>query len=147
VAGLPGLVVILMNALSGGLIFALARRITNPFTALVCWMVWITSFPYLYYHLNYMSEGPSSLAWLVTWWGILEWGGGRGARWLSIASFAIAWCAITRPMSGVALASVAMIVVLRDVYVRRAWRDCAVAFATGLVVIGLLPLWNWRTTG
>src|SRR6185503_15420784 len=39
--GLPGLPVVILNSVVGGLFFALARRISNPLTALVSWVAWL----------------------------------------------------------------------------------------------------------
>ena len=71
--GLPGLPVVLMNAAAGALLFAIARRLAGGLTALLAWSIWITSFPVLYFHAMYLSEVPTSLAWLVAWWSLLRW--------------------------------------------------------------------------
>lgn len=152
--GLPGLPVVLMNGLTGALTFALARRIGGPLVALLCWTFWITAFPLIYYHANYMSEGVTSVAWLVAWWGILEWIDARrrghsvtAARWLALGAGAVAWCAITRPLTGVALGCVAGAVVLRQATTNRWWRDLRLAAAVAGAIVAILPLWSWRTTG
>jgi hypothetical protein len=54
---------------------------------------------------------------------------------------------ITRPLTGVALAVVALAVVAWRCRPRREWRDLVLALATGMLVLSVLPLWNWRTTG
>ena len=145
--GLPGLPVVVMNMCSAALTFALARRIVGGATALLTWLVWQTSFPMMYYHANYMSEGVTSLTWLLTWWGILRWRSGGGRRWLVLAAGASAWCVITRPLTGVALGIVALIVVAKRCWRTRQWRDLVAAVAAAAAVLALIPLWSWRTTG
>ena len=145
--GLPGLPVVLMNACSSALTFSLARRVADGATALLTWLIWQTSFPMMYYHANYMSEGVTSLAWLLTWWGIIQWRDGGGRRWLVLAAGAAAWCMITRPLTGVALGLVAVVVIVRRCRSTRAWRDLVPAVATAGLVLAVMPLWSWRTTG
>lgn len=147
VVGLPALPIVIMTACSSALIFVLARRIAGGAVALLTWVVWESSFPMIYYHANYMSEGVTSLSWLVTWWGLARWREGAGRRWLAISGVAIAWCLITRPLTGVALGAVALAVVLWRCRTTGAWRDLAHAMPWALVVLAILPLWNWRTTG
>lgn len=146
-AGMPGLPVVVMSALASALLFVVARRIAGGPTALLAWVVWQSSFPWMYDHANYMSEGVTSLAWLLTWWAMLRWRDGGGRRWLAGAAAAAAWCVITRPLTGAALGLVALIVAVRLCQRRRAWRDLVPGLATGALVLATIPVWNWRTTG
>src|SRR4029079_17557002 len=109
----PGLPIVLANALSGMLVFVLARRFAGALVALLTWALWITSFPVLYFHAMYLSEVPTSVAWLATWWGIAGWRRSGRKRDLAIATLAIAYCGITRPLTAVALAIAVGIVMLR----------------------------------
>lgn len=147
--GAPALPVIAMNGLGGGLVFALARRVSGPATAALTWLVWMTSFPVLYYHANYMSQSTTSLTWLVAWWGLLRWREAKahGWRWLALVAAALGWCVITRPMTALALCLVVVAVVLRTALSQRSWRDLIPAAAIGCAIVALLPLWSWRTTG
>src|SRR5438309_5354968 len=145
--GLPALPVVIMCACSSAFTFVLARRVAGGAVALLTWVVWESSFPMIYYHANYMSEGVSSLSWLVTWWGIARWRDGEGRKWLAMSGAAIAWCLITRPLTGVALGGVALAVVLWRCRSTRAWWDLAHALPWALAILAILPLWNWRTTG
>ena len=81
---LPGLPVVVMNALSGALVFLLARRFAGGVVALLTWLFWSTSFPVQYFHAMYLSEVPSSLAWLGTWWGVARWAKSGRVRDLAI---------------------------------------------------------------
>ncbi|HKW09832.1 MAG TPA: hypothetical protein VJO33_05590 [Gemmatimonadaceae bacterium] len=151
--GLPGLPVIVMNAGASALMFALARRAAGGVVALLTWIVWQSSFPMVYYRASYMSESASALAWLLAWWGIARWHDDTaatpktGRKWLIVAAGAVAWCAITRPLTGVALALVAGCVVLRQCQKRRVWRDLVPAASVAAAILAILPLWSWRTTG
>lgn len=145
--GLPALPVVLMSGCSSALIFVLARRIAGGAVALLSWVVWESSFPMVYFHANYMSEGVSSLTWLITWWGLARWRAGDGRKWLTISGLAVAWCLITRPLTGVALGVVAIGVALWRCRTRGAWRDFVHAAPWAFAVLGIIPLWSWRTTG
>ena len=103
--GMPGLPVVVMNALSGALVFVLVRRHAGGVIALLTWLFWASSFPVQYFHAMYLSEVPTSLAWLAAWWGVSRWATSGRARDLAIAAGAIALCGITRPLTAVALAA------------------------------------------
>jgi hypothetical protein len=145
--GLPGLPVVIMNACAGALMFVLARRAAGGAVSLLAWIVWQSSFPNIYYHANYMSESVTGLAWLITWWGILRWRDGDGRKWLTIAAAAVAWCMITRPVTGLALGVVALSVVLWRCRSHRGWRDLVPAVSIAALILAIIPLWSWRTMG
>lgn len=147
VLGMPGLPIVIMNGAAGALLFLLARRLAGPTVALLSFLVWQASFPVMYYHATYLSEGVTSLAWLLTWWGALRWRDGAGRRWLVIAATAAAWCMITRPLTGVALAVVAVAAVVVQCSRAGRWRDLWPALAAAGAVLCVLPLWSWATTG
>jgi hypothetical protein len=147
VVGLPGLPVVLMNGGASALMFGLARRLAGSSVALLTWIVWQSSFPTLYFHATYMSEGVTSFAWLVTWWGVLRWRDGAARRWLVLAAAAAAWCLITRPLTGVALSLVVIAVVVGHCRRTARWRDLSPATAAVIAVLCVLPLWSWATTG
>jgi hypothetical protein len=151
--GLPGLPVVLMNALTGGLVYAIGRRLGGGVTATLAWAFWLTSFPVLYFHAMYLSEVPSSLAWLGVWWGLLRWRESDRPRDLAIAAGALGLCAITRPLTAVALGIVCALVVIATVAqrddrslarFRRGLAPFAVGGAAAALVLGL---WSWRSTG
>ena len=151
--GLPGLPVVVMNAVSGGLVFALARRHAGGVVALLTWLFWATSFPVQYFHAMYLSEVPSSLAWLLAWWGISRWASSGRARDLAIAAGALALCAITRPLTAVALAiavGAAMLVVVRRRTVapaRVTGREIGTLATAAIAATLFVGLWSWRSTG
>src|SRR5690242_10875947 len=145
--GLPGLPIVLLNAAGSGLMFVLARRIGGGVVALLTWIISESCFPMIYYHANYMSESVSALAWLVTWWGIMRWHQGDGRKWLVAGAGAVAWCMVTRPVTGLALGIVALIVVLWCSRRTHRWRDLVPAAALAGAILAIIPLWSWRTTG
>jgi hypothetical protein len=151
-AGLPGLPVVLMNAMSGALVFMLARRFAGGTVALLGWLFWCTSFPVQYFHAMYLSEVPSSLAWLAAWWGVARWTTSGRARDLGIAAAALALCGITRPLTAVALA-ISVGVVLLAVARRRtdaprlARREIATLAVAALAALAIVSVWSWRSTG
>jgi hypothetical protein len=151
-AGMPGLPIIAANALTGALVFSLARRFSDAATGLLAWALWCSSFPVLYFHAMYLSEIPSGLAWLLAWWGIAHWH--RSARqWpLWVTAFALAYCGITRPLTAVAL-SLAVGAAAWRLAARRAdapglRRQELAPFATCAALAVLVAgVWSWRSTG
>jgi hypothetical protein len=150
---LPGLPVVLMNAIAGALVFVLARRFSDGLTALLTWLVWGTSFPVQYFHAMYLSEVPSSLMWLLAWWGVARWSSSGRTRDLAIAAGAIAACGITRPLTAVALAiSVGVVLLLvarrRSESGPRLGRREIATLATAAALAGIVVMvWSWRSTG
>ena len=63
--GLPGLMPVVLAGLSGMLIFWLARRLANEWTALLTWWLWTTAWVTLYWSASYFSEATSTAMWLV----------------------------------------------------------------------------------
>ena len=150
--GLPGLPIVVMNALSGALLFVLARRHAGGVVALLTWLLWGTSFPVQYFHAMYLSEVPTSLAWLATWWGVSRWAESSRARDLAIAAAALALCGITRPLTAVALAisvGVVLIVVRRRAGASPllAGREIGTLFAGALAAAAVIGVWSWQSTG
>jgi hypothetical protein len=152
-AELPGLPVVLMNAVSGALVFTLARRFAGGMVALLAWLFWCTSFPVQYFHAMYLSEVPSSLAWLAAWWGVARWASSGRVRDLAIAAAAIALLGITRPLTAVALAVTAALVLL--VVARRrsngpprlTGHEIGTLATAAVAALLLVVVWSWRSTG
>jgi hypothetical protein len=145
--GLPGLIPVLLSGLTGALCFALARRVAGPWVGAGAWVLWTTAPRDVFFRASYFSEVTTGALWLLGWWALLDWyeTGRRGAL-LTLAACA-GWSAVTRPLTALAFVIPVAIVVLRRSYARRSWRGLALAAALGGVILGLLPLWNARTTG
>lgn len=150
---LPGLPVVVMNALSGALVFMLARRFAGGVAGVLTWLFWGTSFPVQYFHAMYLSEVPSSLAWLMAWWGVARWTTSARARDLAIAAAALALCGITRPLTAVALASsvgVVLVVVARRRTIAPkslTSREIGTLAAAALAALAFTGVWSSRSTG
>ena len=145
--GFPPLVPLLLTGITAALLFALAMRLTNPLIALLTWTIWISAPIVLRFQPSYLSELTTSALLLGSWWSLLEWRETRRPRWLLLIALAIGWGAITRPLTMLAFAIPIGVVVIRDVMRLRRWRDLGLAFAVGVAVLCILPLWNARTTG
>jgi hypothetical protein len=145
--GLPALMPLLLNGIAGGLLFALARRLTSPAVAALAWLLWLLAPGTITYHTAYLSETLSGPLWLAAWWALLEWRALGQRRWLVALAVAIAACAITRPLTAVGLALPCGIVVLIGVVRQRRGADLAVAAVAGLLVISPLFYQNARVTG
>ena len=145
--GWPMLMPLVLSAGTGGLVFALARRVSGGGVAVATWLFWVGTFSNLRFRASYFSEVTSSLCWLVAWWALLEWRETGRGRWMVMLAGAIGWCAVTRPYTAVALSLPVAVVVLVTVVRRGAWRSVAVGLGAGTLVVLLLPIWTSRTTG
>jgi hypothetical protein len=145
--GAPALVPLLLTVITGALLFALARRVSNEWVALFAWIVWLGDPINLRFRPGYFSEITTTALWLAAWWALLSWRETRSRRWLLLLAAAIGWGAITRPLTMLAFALPIGVVVLRDVAREKLWRDFALAFVLGTALLGMIPLWSARTTG
>lgn len=145
--GLPGLMPALSTGIAGALVFWLARRLANEWTALLTWWWWTTAWATLYWSASYFSETTSSAMWLIAAWATIRWlDSGRRAHLLCMAA-AIGWGFMARPLTMVVLALPLAFVILRRVTATRAWQTLAAPVVLGAVVLALGPLWNQQTLG
>jgi hypothetical protein len=145
--GFPTSIPLLLGALTGALLFVLARRVANGAVAVLAWVVWLGSPIVLYYGPSYFSEVTTTACWLAGWYALLQWRASRRLGWLLAVAFIVGWTVLTRPLTGVAYAIPVAIVVLRDVFVLKRWRDLGAGMAAGCAVLAIIPLWSARTTG
>ncbi len=145
--GFRTLVPLLLTGVTAALLFALVARLVNPWVACVSWTFWLTSATVLRFQPSYLSELTTAPLVLGSWWALLEWRASRKQRWLLSVALMIGWGAITRPLTMLVFAVPIGVVVLRDVWRLRLWRDFALALAIGVAVLAILPLWSSRTTG
>lgn len=138
---------LLLTGLTGALIFMLARRIANTWVAALTVIIWLGDPINLRFRPSYFSEITTQALLLVAWWALLEWRATRGRRWLLVLAAAMGWGAITRPITMLAFVLPFGFVVIRDVARGRHWRDFMLAMALGSAILGLIPLWNAKTTG
>jgi hypothetical protein len=143
----PWFVPLLLAGLSGALVFALCARIGGTTIGILAWMIWLLAPLNLRYQPTFLSNVSTTTLWLAGWWALDEWWTHRRTRHLVLVTACVAWCLITRPLTGVAyLLPMAWVVVVR---VRRdvLWRQFVPAAALGLSILSLLPLANHQITG
>ena len=145
--GMPWLVPLLLNLVSGALLFGLLRRAVGPGAALLTWSAWVLSGMAMAWQTTYFSEVTLLTCWLgaaACGWRWLD--GGR-TRWLVGAGLLIGYGVITRPLSILLLTLPLAVVAVRQV--RRDGRrgDLLRALAAAALVALLLPAWNLATTG
>ena len=145
--GLPWLVPLLLNLVSGALLFALLRRAIGPAAALLTWSAWVLSVMAMAWQTTYFSEVTLLACWLGATSCVWRWLDGAGSRWLVGAALLTAFGAITRPLSILLLALPLIIVVLRRAWLERLGGELLRAAAAGLVILMVLPAWNLATTG
>jgi hypothetical protein len=145
--GLPGLPSVILSAITGALLFVLARRIAGGWVALVAWFIWLTAPRALLWRAAYFSEATTGVLWLASWWALLRWRETNRTRWLLALAAFIGWGAITRPLTMLVFAIPVGVVVLWTVVRRREWRALGMALALGTSILAILPLWSYRTTG
>jgi hypothetical protein len=145
--GAPVLVPLLLTALTGALLFALVRRITNEWIALLAWLAWLSDPINLRFRAAYYSEVTSDAMWFLAWWALLEWRRSHDRKWMLALAAAIGWGAITRPLTMLAFAIPVGVVVIRDVARDRRWRDLLFGVTLGTLILCIIPLWSAETTG
>ena len=145
--GAPALVPLLLTALTGALLFALVRRVANPWVALLACLIWLSDPIELELRPGYFSEVTSGAMWMIALWALLEWREHRRTRWLLALAAAIGWGAVTRPLTILAFAVPVGVLVVWDVARTHRWRDFALAVMLGCAVLAIIPLWSAMTTG
>jgi hypothetical protein len=145
--GLPALMPVLLSALSGGLVFALARRVSSAKVAVLTFVLWVSTFGNLRFRASYFSEVTTSFMWLAAWYALVRWRESRTWGWMAIVALATGWGAISRPATMFVFAIPVGVIVIMDTVRGRRWRDLAIGLACGTAVLGMLPLWSARTTG
>jgi dolichyl-phosphate-mannose-protein mannosyltransferase len=145
--GLPGLMPALTTGIAGALVFWLARRLANEWTALLTWWWWTTAWATLVWSASYFSETTSTAMWLIAVWATIRWlDSGRSADLLCVGA-ALAWGFEARPLTMAALAPPLAFVILRRVMATRVWRTLAAPVVLGAAILALGPLWNHQTLG
>jgi hypothetical protein len=143
----PALIPLLLNGLTGALIYLLAARLGGPLTAVLTWLLWLLAPMNLTFRPSFLSNVTTGALWVVGWWAVLNWWEGRGRGWLLLLAGCVGWCIITRPLTGLVFALPVAVVVMRRVWQRGLWTDLGFALTLGTGVVALLPLANQQTTG
>jgi hypothetical protein len=144
--GAPFLMVLVMHALRGAMVFVLARRLSSATIAFAT-CLFLMHGDSIHWAGSFFSETTTGALLPVCWYALLRWHETPRARWIVLVAASLGWCAITRPFSAVLFAIPIAVVVLRDVFRTRRWRDLGLAMATGTAIVAILPLWASRTTG
>jgi hypothetical protein len=145
--GFPALGPILLAGITGALIFVLARRVGNTVIAALAWMIWTTAPWALRWQATFLSQTLTGTLWLAALYFLLKYREERRPWSLIALAASVGLCAITRPVTAVALAVPVGVVVMRSIWRARAWRPLAAAVITGSAIVGILPLQNRMTTG
>jgi hypothetical protein len=145
--GLPGLMPVLLLGVCGALLFDLAKRLTNPWIALLAWFLWMTAPGVMSFEPGYLSETTTGAFWMLGWWALFRWGEDDRNLWLCLVALSIGVGFLTRPLTMLIYALPIGAVVLVRIARRRSWRELAVPFGIGLTCLGVWCLWCQRTTG
>ncbi|MDQ3995720.1 MAG: glycosyltransferase family 39 protein [Gemmatimonadota bacterium] len=134
-------------AITGALVFVLARRIASGPVALLTWLIWSSGSALLRYQGSFLSQTATVALWLATFYFVLEYRTHHRARTLVAMGACVGMLAITRPVTAVALAVPVGIIVLPEIWRARAWRPLTLAALAAAAIVVLLPLQNRLTTG
>ncbi len=145
--GASALMPLLIAGATGALVFALARRAAGNLAGALTWVLWLGTFGNLRFRAAYFSETTTSFCWLAAWWALLEWRRTRRTKWMVVLALVIGWGAITRPATMFVFAIPVGVVVLRDAFAMKLWRQVLIGVGTGTLVLCILPLWSAGTTG
>lgn len=143
----PGLMPVLLTAVAGALVFALARLVSTPTIALATWAFWATSSTNLIWRASYYSGITSAAAWLLAVWALWHWRASHRQWQLSLVVAALAWMYITRNLTAAALGVPIGVVVLSTCARRGAWRQLGLAALAALPMALLLVTWQHATVG
>jgi hypothetical protein len=145
--GFPALGPMILAGVTGSLVFSLARRVGDSVIAVLAWVLWTTSPWALRWQATFLSQTVTIALWVGALYFLLKYRD-QHRLWVLVALAAtIGFCAITRPVTAVALALPIGVVVMRDVWRTRAWRAFVLASLVGSAIVAILPLQNHMTTG
>ena len=136
-----------MTGLAGALLFLLARRFAGPGVAVLAWWIWLTAPGAIAFRASYLSEST-----LV---------GALAARLVAPRPMArIRARTRSRPVGRLhrfrvpdpspdhgRLRIPVGVIVLRQVWSRRAWGQAAWSVVVGSLFLAVVPLWSYRTLG
>lgn len=145
--GLPGLMPMLLVGLCGALVFEVARRLANPWVALLTWFLWMTASGIMDFEPGYLSETSTSALWMLGWYALLRWSESEQPKWLAWIAFSIGLGFLSRPVTMVVFALPIAVVVLKRIARRRAWTELRLPIGIGVAFLGIWMLWSQRTTG
>lgn len=145
--GAPVLGPMLLAGLTGGLLFALSRAVVNPSVATLAWVTWSTAPTALRWQATFLSQTLTATLWLGTLYLLFRYHRTNNDRLLIAIALAIGLCAITRPLTGVALAVPVGVAIVAQIRQSGRWRALLPAVLAGMAIVAILPLHNHMTTG
>ena len=145
--GTPALMPLIALAVTGALLFALARELAGAGVALMAWLLWLTAPINPWFRPSFLSEVTTSALWLAGWWALLRWWKDRREAWLWTFALCLGWGALTRPLTMLLFAIPSGAAVLVAVVKRRAWAAFARAATLGALILLVIPIWSHSTTG
>jgi hypothetical protein len=154
--GFPALGPMLLAAITGALIFVLSSRLSTAGTrpraesltvALLTWVIWTTAPTALRWQATFLSQTLTVALWLFSLYLVLKYREERRTWALVALAGAVGLCAITRPVTAVALVLPVGVVMMREIYRARALKPLLMAVLTGTCIVAILPLHNRMTTG
>jgi hypothetical protein len=145
--GFPALGPMVLAGVTGALIFVLGRRVGNAVTAVLAWVIWTTAPWALRWQATFLSQTVTVALWLASLYFLLKYREARRPWSLVALAASIAFCAITRPVTAVALALPVGVAVMRSIWLARARRPLMLAVFVGSAIVALLPIQNRMTTG
>ena len=145
--GCAGLIPILLNGLTGMMLFLLVRRVSHGWPALFAWFLLLFAPSSLAFRPSYFSEVATGFLMLLAWWELMNWRDSGRQRHLLLLAAIIGWCAITRPLTALAFTLPVGVWVLITCARKRMWRPLLGALAIGSCVVALLPIQSWRVMG
>jgi hypothetical protein len=143
----PWLVPVVLAGVSGGVLYLLLAECGSTFAALCGWAYWLGDPLALRFRPAYYSENTSGLTWLLAWWLLVQWRKSSKRHYLVWLSIVVGWCAITRPLTAVALALPLAIWLVNPLARARAWKDAVWAGVAGVCILAILGVANYATTG
>lgn len=145
--GMPGLVPVLLTAVTAAALVALVRRLASPGVAVLALALWLTQSAQVRWRASYLSEITTGALWLVGWWCLLRWRGTRRPIWLIALAATAGFGAVTRPLTMLVWAIPVSALVLSDLIRLRRWRDLWVAGFVGATCLAIAPIQNVATLG
>ena len=136
-----------LTGISGAVLFIVLAECGSTFAALCGWAYWLGDPLALRFRPGYWSENTSGLTWILAWWLVTRWRASPRRRYLVGLAVVVGWCAITRPLTAIALALPLAIYLLKPIGRSHAWKAVIVAGVAGAGVVSLLGAANYTVTG
>jgi len=142
-----GLGPLALAGIAGGLVFVLARRLAGRWVAALTWILWSTAPALLSWRCSYFSQTTSTVVWLAACCGLLDWLATSRRRSLVAVAIFLGFCAITRPLTAIALGLPIALVVIKRLVDRRAPRELVWPVVAAAATVAIILPFNAAATG